>query len=51
VGGVVAVQVAQLAAAEPEAVLAAAADARLDARPGSDRVGDLLAGSSRLGRW
>src|SRR4051812_13124463 len=44
VRGVVAVQVADLLAADGEAVLAAAAEAGLDAGPGRDRVGDGLAG-------
>ena len=49
-GGVVAVQVADLAAADAEGELAARAEAGLDAGPGRDRVGDLLArgGGTRL---
>ena len=46
----VAVQVTDLAAPEPEGQLAAAARARLHARPGRDLVDDLLAHRSlRLG--
>ena len=41
--GVVAAQVAELAAADAEAVLAPAADARRDSRPGGDLLGDALA--------
>src|SRR3954447_4776837 len=44
VGRVVAVQVADLLAADGEAVLAAAAEAGLDAGPGGDLIGDGLAG-------
>jgi hypothetical protein len=44
----VAVEVADLLAADGEAVLAAAADAGLDARPGGDLVGDDLAGAACL---
>jgi hypothetical protein len=46
---VVAVQVADLAAAQPEAELAAAAEARLDSRPRRDLVGDLAARRSWRG--
>src|SRR3954451_17032710 len=48
VGDAVAVEVADLLAAHREAVLAAAADTRLDARPRSDLVGDDLAGAAGL---
>jgi hypothetical protein len=48
VGGAIAVKVADLAAADPERELAAAAGAGLDALPGRDRVGDLLAGCALL---
>jgi hypothetical protein len=44
VEGVVTVQVAELALAEGEGELAAAAGPRLHARPGGDLLGDLLAG-------
>src|SRR5207302_87143 len=47
VGGVVAVQVADLAAADSERELTAPARSRLDARPGRDLRGDLLAGCFR----
>jgi hypothetical protein len=49
VGGVVAVQVTDLPAAEPEGELAAPSGTRLDARPGRDLVGDLLACGLCLG--
>jgi hypothetical protein len=44
VRGVVAVQVPELAAPDPEGELTAATGTGLDARPGGDLVGDLLAG-------
>ena len=43
-GGVVAVQVADLAPADPEGELPASPDAGLYSRPGSDLIGDPFAG-------
>jgi hypothetical protein len=42
-------QVADLAAADPKAELAALAQARFDSRPGGDLCGDLLARCQCLG--